>query len=114
MGSIKKPVSAEKQRQLASSGTMNDAARKARDLEPDVRKVATARGMDLDVRWLACPGGVTTCHWMLNAGSGRRILDFWPGTGTWRCHRTGETGVLEFAWQIIELASKLAAAHGVR
>lgn len=49
-----------------------------------------------------CKGNVQTVHVMFNDRSGKRILNYWPGTGTWMTWygKKGKTSDIESALAI--------------
>jgi hypothetical protein len=91
---------------------MKRSAREALLLEGDVREKAAEAGLRLRV---ALVTGKTrkkrrpteTFHWMFDdLPSGRRVLDYWPGTGTWR--GGGQKGSARDPWEAMEEAKKAA------
>jgi hypothetical protein len=47
-------------------------------------------GFSLRIGWPR-QGNSVTPHWMIEM-AGRRVVEFWPATGTWWCQFTGEKG----------------------
>lgn len=64
-------------------------------IEDDVRRMLMERGMMLRVgepQFSKTLPDLTTFHWMVEDEQGRRIVDFWPVSGTWYCKHNGERG----------------------
>lgn len=46
----------------------------------------------------------STDHWMFNDRKGKRLLDYWPGTGTIWDQRRGVKGKVDNCWAALEVA----------
>lgn len=87
------------------SGRRHPSGQKGDRLIDSIRAAVEARGVYLRV---ARGGGRNrhARHWMFEHRDGRRLLDYWPTTGTWRTIGSrgdglDPDGVLAFLWAIV-------------
>jgi hypothetical protein len=80
------------------------AVEKALVLEDDVRRALGLHGLRLVVSWPRA-GTTVTAHWQVNDGRGRRVVDCWPATGRWRTPDGTRSGVLDFLWEVVDVAA---------
>jgi hypothetical protein len=78
-------------------------------LEGDVRAGAAEASILLRVSVMTCGKHSETYHWQFDSSEGRRIMDYWPGNGTWRDPETGRKGKASDPWEALEVAKRLAA-----
>jgi hypothetical protein len=88
-----------------------DNKQRALLLEGDVRDAAAGASLLLKVSVMT--SGRSGCeretpHWQFNDSEGVRVLDYWPGNGTWRDPETGRKGKASDPWEALEVAKRLA------
>jgi hypothetical protein len=99
----------QKQRECGKPWTKPSCVR-AQLVEWDVRREAAERSLELVVNEVSCGKTRVTFHWMFNLIDARcRVLDYWPGNGKWWSRNNGERGVAKGPWEVLEVATKLAA-----
>jgi hypothetical protein len=86
-----------------------DNKQRALLLEGDVRDAAAGASLLLKVSVMTCGKHSETYHWQFNDSEGVRVLDYWPGNGTWRDPETGRKGKASDPWEALEVAKRLAA-----
>lgn len=75
----------------------------AKEEKPLLEKVAMCR--DLTIR-TSCIGNTNhEFHWMFECPDGKRVLDWWPGNGTWR-DAAGNNGKIFDPWGALDLATE--------
>lgn len=81
------------------------------EIEP-TREIAAAYGMELNVKPLHVGKWHNAWHFMFNdADTGKRLMDWWPTKGTWRCPITGETGSTVDVEEAVQTAYAARLAH---
>lgn len=88
-----------------------DNKQRALLLEGDVRDAAAEASLLLNVSVITSGGSGRereTPHWQFNDSEGVRVLDYWPGNGTWRHPGTNRKGKASDPWEALEVAKRLA------
>jgi hypothetical protein len=71
-------------------------------------EVAHESGLRLRITTPHRPGRRSTLHFLIdNEATGKRVLDYWPGTGRWRTPTGSHTGVESSALTVLLLAARL-------
>jgi hypothetical protein len=78
-------------------------------VEEEVRTALQKNGLTLRVNniTLSARNKTTTFHWMIEDQQGRRVLDFWPVSGTWWHQPTGKRGRLTDPGAVVDLATTM-------
>lgn len=96
-----------KQKKKRKSPVMKSGCRAVEGEMERLRDLASDHGITVRVSEVQCRGRVRTMHVMFEAGK-TRVLDYWPGSGTLRSPRTGETWKVADCWQALDEAARIA------
>ncbi len=87
--------------------TLGENCKLALSLEADVKSKAAEAGLRL--RYSIVTGKKTrpTLHWMFDdLETGRRVLNYWPGNGTYTDREMKRKGTARDPWEALEMAKR--------